>query len=232
MTSAAPVTDLAWLTAATTVLFDAVDQLSDDQLRQPSSLPEWTRRHLVAHLAGNAQALSRLASWAATGIPTPMYPDARARGDEIEERARYCADRLRHDLRDSATALEQRLARLDIGQWRRQVRTAQGRDVAAAEIPWLRIREVWIHTVDLDTGITFSHIPIPLLDRMVEDVIALRGRRGTDPAFAVELPDGQHWSIGAHPVVTVSGPVAAVAAWLTGRGPAPQPDAPVLSRWL
>ncbi|WP_199856700.1 maleylpyruvate isomerase family mycothiol-dependent enzyme [Nocardia suismassiliense] len=232
MTSAAPATDLAWLRAGTSVLLDAVDDMPDDQLRQRCSLPQWTRRHLVAHLIGNAQALSRLASWAATGVATPMYPDARARNDEIEERARYSADRLRHDLHDSAAALEQRLARLGPAQWQRQVRTAQGRTVAATEIPWLRIREVWIHAADLDTGITFSDIPIPLLERLVEDVMAQRSRRGIDPPFAVELPDGQRWSLGDHPVATVTGPAAVVAAWLTGRGAAPHPEAPILSRWL
>ncbi|MGW4844399.1 maleylpyruvate isomerase family mycothiol-dependent enzyme [Nocardia brasiliensis] len=227
-----PTADLAALRAGTAVLLDAVDQLSDGQLRRPSSLPDWTRRHLVAHLIGNAQALSRLTSWAATGVPTPMYPDARARADEIAERARYSADRLRHDLRDSATALDQRLGRLNSRQWRRQVRTAQGRTVVSTEIPWLRIREVWVHTVDLDTGIGFVDLPIPFLERLVVDVLDQRVRRGVDPVFAVRLSDGRYRCAGAHPTVTVTGSTPAVAAWLTGRGPAPQPDAPVLSRWL
>jgi len=46
------------------------------------------------------------------------------------------------------------------GAWNREARTAHGRHVPAAQIPWLRIREAWIHAMDLATGGHFSEIPL------------------------------------------------------------------------
>src|SRR3954447_4566989 len=48
----------------------AMEQLTDDDLRKPSRLPGWTRAHVVAHLARNADALINLCTWARTGVET------------------------------------------------------------------------------------------------------------------------------------------------------------------
>ncbi|GAB2703850.1 maleylpyruvate isomerase family mycothiol-dependent enzyme [Nocardia thraciensis] len=226
-----PAEPLEWLERGTAVLLDTVARLSDDALGQDSSLPGWTRRHVLAHLSGNARALTRLADWAATGTPNPMYPNLRARDEEIRSRAEAPADRLRRELRDTADELGRRLRGLTAAHWRREVVTAQGRTVPATEIPWLRSREVWVHTVDLAAGPTFTAVPVPVLERLIGDVIAFRRQRGTDPPFAVELADGRRWQTADTPVV-VAGSLPDLASWLTGRGPAPDPAAPPLGPWL
>jgi hypothetical protein len=68
-------------------LLAVVDKLANDDLRTPSALPGWTRAH-VGHLARNAEALTRLAHWARTGVETPMYTDGDQRRGPDRHRPR------------------------------------------------------------------------------------------------------------------------------------------------
>ncbi|WP_280499787.1 maleylpyruvate isomerase N-terminal domain-containing protein, partial [Nocardia farcinica] len=72
-----------WMTAGTTLFADAVAGLTDADFDTPTHLPGWNRRHLVAHVAANADALRNLVHWAATGTPTPMYASPEDRGAGI-----------------------------------------------------------------------------------------------------------------------------------------------------
>jgi maleylpyruvate isomerase len=174
----------------------------------PSILPGWSRRHLVAHVAANAEALGNLVTWATTGIPTPMYVSADARSAAIERGLALSSTELDAWLRRSAATLASSLRRLTPDQWSAEVQTAQGRWVTASEIPWLRARELCVHAVDLDLGVTFADLPEAFLEALCADVVAKRG----------EVPD-------------VGGPLAERAAWLTGR-PHHLDGAPPLEPWL
>lgn len=79
----------------TTCLLAVVDNVTDDMLRMPSALPGWTRAHVVGHLARNAEALTRLANWADSGVETPMYTSREQRAVEIEEAANLSGTVLR-----------------------------------------------------------------------------------------------------------------------------------------
>ena len=68
-----------WVDRGTRLLLDVVDTLDDAALDRPSGLPGWTRRHLLAHVASNAEALGRLLDWARTGVENPMYASPEAR---------------------------------------------------------------------------------------------------------------------------------------------------------
>ena len=59
-------------------------QIPDAELYVPSLLPGWSRAHVIGHLARNAEALTRLAAWARTGVETPMYRDREQRAAEIQ----------------------------------------------------------------------------------------------------------------------------------------------------
>jgi maleylpyruvate isomerase len=63
----------------------AVAGLSDESLTAITALPGWTRAHVVAHVAANADALNNLVHWAATGIETPMYASPAERVAGIEK---------------------------------------------------------------------------------------------------------------------------------------------------
>jgi maleylpyruvate isomerase len=205
--------------AGTEVLTRAVDALPDDALREPSALPGWTRAHVVAHVARNAEALTRLASWARTGVETPMYPDRETRAAEIEASAGAPAEVLRRELVSTAGDLDAALAALDERSWRATVRSALGRPLPAAEVPWMRIREVWLHAVDLAAGVELSDIPGQVVDALLDDATAMLSARDGCPSAVLAPADReQSWQLGepGTPVV-VSGPAAAVMGWLIGR---------------
>src|SRR5260370_27441423 len=78
---------------ATQRMLKTASTLSDEEVRQPSLLPGWTRGHVLAHLAGNADALRNLLIWARTGVKTPAYASQQARDEAIEAGARRPAAR-------------------------------------------------------------------------------------------------------------------------------------------
>lgn len=201
-----------WMTEGTTLVLDAVAGLGEDGYAAATLLPGWTRKHLVAHLAANADAVGNLVHWAATGTETPMYRSAEERAAGIARGETMSAVELDAWLRSSAEQLSEAMDRLSAEQWQHEVVTAQGRVVPASETTWMRAREVCVHAVDLDTGITFDDLPDGFNEALCEDI---RHKRGLQ-----ELPR------------EVSGaPLAEVTAWLAGR-PHSITDAPELGPWL
>ena len=61
-----------WWAAGERAVAAALTRLTDDELREPSALPCWTRAHVVAHLARNADALFNLCTWSRSCVETPM----------------------------------------------------------------------------------------------------------------------------------------------------------------
>src|SRR5690242_3156917 len=165
---------LRWMADGTKLLHEAADRIDDGGLSAPTALPGWSRRHLLAHVSANADALRRLAHWAGTGEERRMYDSPDQRAAEIEQGSRLPAAQLRSWLRDSAGALADDLAGLTPAAWEHTVVTAQGRSVPATTIPWLRSREVMIHAVDLGGGVRFADLPADFLRRLVADVAAKR----------------------------------------------------------
>src|SRR5260370_331832 len=104
----------------------------EDEPGAASALPGWTGRHILSHVGHNARALGRLAHWAATGEPTPMYSGPSARAAEIALGARWDPDRLRSFVEVEQDALAAAFEKLDAGHWATEVVTAQGRHVTAA----------------------------------------------------------------------------------------------------
>jgi maleylpyruvate isomerase len=229
---------LPWMRQGTEVVLATVDSLSDEQLREPSALPDWTRAHVVAHLARNAEALGRLAHWASTGDETPMYPDLDARGEDIERTAANPADVLRGDLAVTAAELEGRLAAFDESAWAATVRSALGRPIPGRELPWMRIREVWLHAVDLDAGVRTSDFPSELVETLLDDVAGVVGAKPDCPSLVLRASDSDRtWPLGwdgERPAV--SGSAADLLAWVSGRGAggltADAGELPVLPPWI
>jgi maleylpyruvate isomerase len=211
---------LPWMGAGTELFVRAVGALPDDALRAPSALPGWTRAHVVAHVARNAEALTRLATWARTGIETPMYPSREHRAAEIESSAKAPADVLRAELDSTAEALDAALVALDATTWQAQVRSALGRPIPAAEIPWMRVREVWLHAVDLDAGVSVADIAPDVVDTLLDDATGtLSAAEGCPSALLAPTDRERTWSLGpaADEPVQVRGEAADVLGWLVGR---------------
>ncbi|MEP7019012.1 MAG: maleylpyruvate isomerase family mycothiol-dependent enzyme [Pseudonocardiales bacterium] len=226
-----------WLRAGTTLFLGAVDALADDAFDEASALPGWTRRHLIAHVGLNAQALQNLVRWAAIGEPSPMYSSMEQRSADIEAASSWPGARLRALVHDSAAALDGDLDALAEDQWTAEVRTAQGRAVPATEIVWMRVREVAVHSVDLGVGIGFDDLPVALCAALIGDIAARRSAQGDGPALELLSFEGSAWAVGGiGEAVTVRGRVADLAAWLAGRGAggcrADSGGLPELSPWL
>lgn len=225
-------TTLLWLRQGTDLLSTTVDALDDGSFVRPSCLPGWTRAHVVGHLARNAEALVRLATWARTGVENLMYANRAQRAAEIEESAGYPPDRLRRELRATAAALDDALTHLTPEAWRSEVRSAQGRAIPAAEVPWMRSREVWLHAVDLGTGVTTADLPAELLDLLLDDVTAVLSAKEGCPACSLRPTDRtRQWRLAGEAVEAEIVALAAdIAGWLTGR--TALAGAPALPRWL
>src|SRR5947209_4673969 len=66
--------DTADVHESTDRLLVSLDKLDDDAVGEPSLLPGWTRGHVLAHLARNADALVNLLTWARTGVRCAGWP--------------------------------------------------------------------------------------------------------------------------------------------------------------
>jgi maleylpyruvate isomerase len=213
-------------------------------LGQPSSLPGWTRAHVVAHVARNADALVNLLTWARarTGEEAPMYTSAGQRAADIKAGTRRPEREIAADLRAAGA----RFAAAASGaamRWDAAVRTARGQTVPAAEVPWMRAREVWVHAVDLDAGLTFDALPAAMTTALLDDVTAAFATRQDVPPVELRSADsGRHWTLGlagAGAPAAVTGTMAALAAYATGRPVSAPLDAahaggrlPALPAWL
>jgi maleylpyruvate isomerase len=237
-----PATDvlLDWVQEGQDLLSQAVvASLSDQSVGQPSGLPGWTRGHVLTHLSRNADALVNLLTWARTGVPTPMYASSDQRNSDIEAGSRRGLGAQLDDVADSARRLMQTARALEADHWGAQVRSAQGRDIAASQVPWMRVREVWIHLVDLRVGVDFDAVPEPIARALVQDVARWMDSRVEQRMQLVgQLPDVVFGGSAGQPAVRVQGSPQALAAWLIGRSrgeglevdpPGPVPDLP---SWL
>lgn len=234
-----------WVSEGTEVFLAVLTRTSDARLDEPTDLPGWTGKHLVAHVAANADALRNLVRWARTGEPTPMYSSPEQRVSDIEAGATRDAASLREWVRSSAAALAADLHGLPDERWSRHVRTAQGRTVPASEIPWMRAREIMVHAVDLsavadDGRMSFADLPADFLVALVTDVVGKRGSAPEPGPGLVVAPRGAdlRWSVpGVGDPQTVTGALADLTAYLTGRAGGPVTTlagkpAPNLPPWL
>ncbi|HKT01513.1 MAG TPA: hypothetical protein VJT31_18475, partial [Rugosimonospora sp.] len=115
---------------------------------------------------------------------------------------------------------------LDEAAWRAEVRSALGRSIPATEIPWLRVREVWLHAVDLAAGVQVEDLHPGLVDALLDDVTATLCRRPDRPPVRLVATDRDRtWLDGP---TDLTAPAARLLAWATGREAAPVP----LPRWL
>jgi maleylpyruvate isomerase len=210
----------------------ALGRLTDEELDRPSLLPGWDRRHVLAHVARNADALRNLLTWARTGVETPMYPSREARDARIAETATLDGPRLRTELVAATARFADAVRGLPGPAWAAYVGTLLGRSVPATEVPWMRCIEVVVHAVDLDAGVGFADVPEDVQAAICEEVLASWERRGETPDVVVFAGD-REWGSGA---VAVSGPLPAVTGWLTGRSRGEDltadGDLPELPRWM
>ncbi|MFC9893054.1 maleylpyruvate isomerase family mycothiol-dependent enzyme [Nocardia sp. NPDC127579] len=238
--SAAPVDVIDQVAEGTARLLETIKGMSEREVGEPSVLPGWTRGHVLAHIARNADSLSNLLTWARTGVETPQYVSASARDQDIEEGApRPLAEQVADIEATAARWLELACTAPDAA-WTATVRNRQGGELPGAFIPWMRLREVEIHHVDLGLGYHPADWPAPFVLRLLPEVaIDLTRVAATSEApasaFAIEATDlGIGATIGpGESGQVVSGPSKPLLAWLLGRsdGKDLSGDLPPLPAW-
>jgi maleylpyruvate isomerase len=207
---------LELITEATHRLVRAVDELSDDDLRADSLLPEWSRAHVVAHLALNAEGLACALVGVREHRSVPMYASQEDRDRDIEELAAQEASALRERFLAGTTLVGEELAELpDNLAGARIDRTPGGRTFAAGAVPGMRLREVEIHHVDLDSGYSRADWPAAFGESLVAQLVDRADASGPFTAYAVDADRTFQRGDGGPRVV---GTAADLGWWLTGRG--------------
>ena len=208
--------------------------LGEPELRAPSALPGWSRAHVLAHLARNADGLQNLLTWANTGVETPMYASPEARDADIEAGAQRGAADILADFVASAGRFEQYAAGMPDDAWAREARNRQGQPVTGAVVVRMRLSELTIHLADLDRGYDLDRV-LGLLGPLADDVVrhAISSRAAHLPALHLVAEGTGEWTMGAAPGATVRGTGGQLLAWLSGRsgGEALDGDVPRIPAW-
>jgi len=200
-------------------LLGATIAVTDEQWREGSRLPGWTRGHVATHVARQADALVRLIQGALTETPTPMYSSPDQREDEINAGAARPGVELQSDLDSSAEALAAAFDRVaDASAWDVVVELRGGTRAPLRLLPLARLSEVVLHHVDLDVGTGVDDIAETTADRLLEWLALRLGSRNDFPRVRVRSSSGLVVVIGGQGAVTeVSGGSAQLLGWLTGR---------------
>jgi len=209
---------LAWAGDGAAHLRGLMTRMGDDAFAAPCALPGWSRAHLLTHVARNADALINLLDWARTGVRTPAYASREQRDADIAAGAHRTPAQIRADVEDSSDRLARVVRAMPDAAWSARVENAQGAELPASGIPWLRAREMWIHAVDLDVGASFADLPAPMITALLDEAAVAMGNKPGCPALQLVALDGATWTVGAAAAATtVTGSAPGLAAWLLGR---------------
>jgi maleylpyruvate isomerase len=200
-------------------LLRTVDSLAVDQWTKPSLLPGWTRAHVVAHLALNAEGLAGAVDGLAHEQVVPIYASNERRDGDIEELSGADPADIRERLFAAGQQLRDALGSLDQDQWAGSVRRLPaGPHWAVAAVPSTRRREVEIHHADLGAGYTRADWPADFCVELLDMLTTSHAGSPESPVFTVRATDTvRTWSVGAEQPV-VEGTAADLGWWLTGRG--------------
>ncbi|MFI2762556.1 maleylpyruvate isomerase family mycothiol-dependent enzyme [Streptomyces echinatus] len=203
--------DLACVHEATDRLLTAVAALDNASLAEPSRLPGWSRGHVLAHLARNADALVNVLQG------RPMYASAAARDADIERDASRPLAAQVTDVRETADRF--RATGDAPADWTRTVELRNGVTDSASRVPFRRWVEVELHHVDLGIGYELEDLPAEFLER--ETDFLTQRFAGHPDVPATRVTDGTRaWTTGREadaPEVTVTGRPADLVGWLAGR---------------
>lgn len=156
-------------------------QLRGDAFAISSALPNWTRAHVVAHLAGNARAHARQLTHAAQNRVVAMYDggnDARAAAIEISARQDSAA--LVADLQSAHDDVLRGARQFTASTSLRPVSYRQG---TVHDLLQARLMELHLHQIDLNLpGYDAHSIPITAAKSIIQ-------------LLAARVPDSQQWNL-------------------------------------
>jgi maleylpyruvate isomerase len=228
---------LSWADEGQRRTEQAAASLDPARLREPSRLTTWSRGHVLSHLARNADALTNLLTWARTGVETRMYSSPAGREEGINAGAHRGLPEQLADLTASGARFRRAADAVPAARRSFPVISGQGRQIPVCEVPWLRVREVWLHLVDLGAGYDIDVLPDAVAWALTVDVAGWMTPR---TELTADLRAAGHGTVrlgsGSGPPVVIEGTPQRLAGWLTGRaspaGLASSGGVPSLPRWL
>jgi maleylpyruvate isomerase len=198
-------------------------RMSDDDYRASSLLPGWSRGHVLAHCARNADGQTRMLLAAMHGQVAVQYPGGDAQREaDITAGAARPGRLILEDVRAAIDRVEDTWRQMPPDAWDKPTGARIGQRPAWQSV-WARWRETEMHHVDLDVGYTHDDWPAEFVRLMLPRLLAtLESRLPDEVAVRVET-DGREWSragvtaaVSADPL-TVRGSAPVVLCWLTGR---------------
>ena len=168
-------------------LLAALENLTDDDCRQDSLLPNWSRGHVLTHLSRNADSHVKLLQAAVRGEVGEQYASAEQRNGDIERGSTRSAEELIMDLRLSIYGLEAAWASANEKAWSGQGRTLRGNVIEMSSLVFLRWREVEIHHADLNLGLGYDDLtPLYVRLELDQQIMLWRSRK---PMGMTDLPE-------------------------------------------
>lgn len=196
-----------------------ISDLTAEQLRGPSLLPGWSRAHVIAHVALNAEGFVAVANTPEGLWPALMYPGGTTERDrDIATLAHSSTSQLLDRFREANACF--------IETWDppcplRDCATAEGHPTfSSSSVLQRRLRELQVHLIDLDVGDVGIDVWMPAF---VEADLGLQwptvAHRTSQPVvvddeFGVRWETGPSTSRGPTPVVTRR----QLLAWVLDRG--------------
>ncbi|MBM3689753.1 MAG: maleylpyruvate isomerase family mycothiol-dependent enzyme [Actinobacteria bacterium] len=203
----------------TALLLASVESLDIEDLAHPSNLPDWTRGHVLAHIAGNAEGLGRRARSMSDAVPRSMYESLESRSGDIAWRSRRTVAQHAQALASTQADFAYDLAGIPADRAGDDMEIRLGLMVRIGDLPLLRLQEICVHHADLGVSTyDWSNWPPALVAWMLPRITASFAAREGFPVGWVEV-EGARISVGPDPTTGVSGGATEVVAWLVGRAP-------------
>lgn len=208
----------AEIAAATARLLDTARTLSDDDARAPSLLPDWSRGHVLTHIARNADGSSNLLEGAAAGEQRTAYPSREARNADIEAGSRRPIKELIADIEAAHERFVAAVEAVPQERWGFTLTSPPtGRSRTTGQVLESRLREVAIHHVDLDAGYSTADWPPEFALRILRAVLPAIESGGLTPCTLRPTDVEATLQANGGSDIGISGPAHALTAWLLGR---------------
>jgi maleylpyruvate isomerase len=213
--------DLAQLQAAQQRLTASLRDLAlSDELPQPSRLPEWSRAHVLVHIARNAEGLQNLLLAARTGAALRMYSSPTTRAADIAVGSGRPPEVIVADVVENSFRFLVEARAMPEQAWSNTVAFTSGAPnpptMTAPRVVELRLEEVEVHHVDLDIGYEFSDTPTDLADQLIRNFAARRAAQGVPVNIQLD-ENGLAIARSASGAPTVQGSRADLLGWVAGR---------------
>lgn len=168
--------------AATALLLQTIDGLTDEQARRPSLLPGWSIGHVLTHVARNADSVVRMVEAAQRGEIVAQYAEGQ-RDREIEDGSGRPGRELVDDVRSAVAAVARTWAATSDEVWATGSCKVRSGDCPINLVPLRRWREVEFHHADLGLGFSYADMSRAYIERE-ESGVSPPPFGGRDPSGA------------------------------------------------